>query len=34
MSLVSQDSAVHLHLKYKGPAFKDASVHILGREDR
>lgn len=34
MSLVSQDSAVHLHSEYKGHSFKEASVHILGCEDR
>lgn len=27
-------SAVHLHLKDKGPFFEDNNVHILGREDR
>lgn len=34
MSLVSQDSAVQLHSEYKGHSSKEASVHILGREDR
>ena len=30
----SQDSAVHLHLKEKGPSYEDSNVHILDREDR